>query len=363
MGLYDCGECGFPGILRAVSQWNSNGTITGRSTRLELRSIFIEADFLNEFIARLEERLGIPLGHVVYEAQRNASVEIISGILGRAPAFITRIPGAKRAVVSQFCRMSSTFGMSYAKVVKYRSGKVGEALIRNPFNRDLMAAIIVGAFEALEDQPFSHTWRDAPNGDIIHIEPESSRPEIAVRLGVNVAPVKPGHSDVAACPFCGYPQAYRDLEWSKKEGTIMDLRRGVRMVYLDAYTPMVVIRELVRELGDEVNQLVVEAHKAFCLTHLRKEFLPSGAEEVSDRDRFCREALDAVIIRAQGNPVEHGFEGDVFRVTVENSFSEHLLAGWFAALYELIEGKEARASWEYLDLSTIRYTISPAPGD
>ncbi len=363
MGFYDCRECGFPGLLRALSEWNSNGTITSRSTRLEFRNIFIEADFLNGFIAHLEERLDIPLGHVVYEAQRNASVEFTSVFLGRMPVFITRIPGFKRALLTFACRTAIVFGIAYAKVVmvKYRSGKVGEALIRKPFNRDMIAAIVVGAIEALEDQPFGHTWRDAPNGEIIHIEPETSRPDIAVRLGVNLAPVKPGHNDIATCPRCGFPRAYRDLEWRRKEGIIMDVRRGVRMIYIDAYTPMVVIRELVRELGDEVNELVVEAHKAFCLPHLRKEFLRGGGAELPDRDRFCREALDAIIIRAQGNPVEYGFEGDVFRVTVENSFCEHLLAGWLAALYELAEGRKARAAWEYLDLSTIRYTISPAP--
>lgn len=362
MGLYDCRECGFPGILRTVSVWNSNGTITSRSTRLEFRNIFIEADFLNEFIARLEERLGVPLGHVVYEAQRNASVEFSSEIYRRAPAFTLRIPGVKRALMTLACHIAIVFGISYAKLVEFRSGEVGEALIRNPYNRDLMAAIIVGAIEALYGKPFGYTWRDAPNGEVIHVEPESSRPEVAVRLGVKVAPVKPGHSDIATCPVCGYPQAYRDLEWRKKEGTIMDVRRGVRMVYIDAYTPMVVIRELVLELGDEVNELVVEAHKASCKLHLRKGFLPPGAEEVPDREALYREALDTIIIRGQGNPVEHDFEGDVFRVTVENSFCEQLLAGWLSALYELAEGGEARAAWEYLDPSTIRYTISPAPG-
>jgi hypothetical protein len=360
VGITKCGECGFSRLVWLITRWRDNGTATGISKTLELRSLIIEADFLDEFMASIEERLGVPIGHIVYEAQRNASVDVINGILGRFPAFITRIPGVKRVVVTVFCRMAVVFGMSYAKVVTYKSGVEGEALIRNPFNRELMAAIIVGAFEALEKKPYQHAWRAAKNGEIIHIEPEPSRPEIAQRLALDVAPIKKGHSDIPVCSLCGTPLAYRDLEWRKKEGIVMDTRRGVRMVFIDAYTPEIVVRELASELGDEVIDMVVDAHKAFCLHYLREEFLPCGSVAGAARDALYRDVLDNIIIRGHGNPVQHSFEGETFSVTVENPFSEHFLAAYFSALYELAEGREAQVTWEQLDPSTIRFAVTGA---
>ncbi len=358
MGITKCGECGYPRLVWGITRWRDNGTATGISKIHRTAQHNHRGGFLNEFMARIEEQLGIPIGHIVYEAQRNASLDVINGILGRFPAFITRIPGVKRAVVTVFCRMAIVFGMSYAKVVTYKSGTEGEALIRNPFNQELMAAIIVGAFEALEKKPYKYCWKPAKRGEIIHIEPEPSRPEIAQRLALDVAPIKKGHSDIPVCSRCGTPLAYRDLEWRKKEGIVMDTRRGVRMVFIDAYTPEIVVRELASELGDEIIDMVVDAHKAFCLHHLREEFLPSGSVAGAARDALYRDVLNNVAIRSHGNPVAYGFEGETFSVTVENSFSEHFLAAYFCALYELAEGVEARVTWEQLDPSTIRFSIT-----
>lgn len=358
MIMRKCKVCGYPRDLALITEWNENGTILDKNNRLGFRSIIIEADFLTEFTERIEEQLGVPIQHIVYEAQRNSSIEVINSILGRAPAFVTRIPGVKRLVVSLFCRLSVFFGMSYAKVVSYQPGVRGEALIRNPFHREMMAAVVVGAFEALEKKPFSHTWKKAGGDDIIIIEPEPSRPEIAQRLTFTVAPTRPGHCSTDLCSRCGMPLAYRDLQWRQDEGMIMDTRRGVRMMLLDIYAPMVVVRELASELGDEIYPMVVQAHKAFSLRHLREEFLPSGKAEDLDTEVLYGEVFNTIILRGQGNPVGHSMEGGKLTVTVENPFNEYLLAGYLSALYELAEDKEACVDWEQLDPSTIRFTIS-----
>ncbi len=360
MIMRKCKVCGYPKDLALVAEWNENGTVLDRNNRLGFRSIIIEADFLTEFTESIEKQLGVPIQHIVYEAQRNSSIEVINSILGRGPAFVTSIPGVKRLVVSLFCRLSVFFGMAYAKVVSYQQGVKGEEIVRNPFHGDMMAAIIVGAFEALEKKPFSHTWKKMGGDDVISIEPEPSRPEIAQRLTFNIAPPKPGHCTTDRCSRCGMPLAYRDLQWRQDEGIIMDTRRGVRMVMLDIYTPMVVVRELASELGDEIYPMVVQAHKTFSLRHLREEFLPSGKAEDLDAEVLYGEVFNAIILRGQGNPVDHSMEDGRFTVTVENPFNEHLLAGYLSALYELTEGRESKVDWEQLDPSTFRFTVTPA---
>ncbi len=360
MSITKCGECGFPRILWGICKWQENGTIIGRFTKFDLRAVVLEADILNDFIARIEEKLGVPIGHIVYETQRNASQDVIGTILGIAPRFVYSIPGVKRVVASVFCEMSIIFGMSYARVVKYYKNTIGESLVRNPFNRDLIAAIIVGAFEALMQVPYKYEWKMTPKGEVIHIEPEPSRPEIAERLAVTLTPVKPGHSDIPVCPKCHEPLAFRDFKWDRQQGIVMDTRRGVRMAFLDAYTPRIVIREMEKELGEEVGDMVVEAHKEFCLRHLRDEFLPSGDMAGVDRDRLLRSVMDAVIVRGLGNPVEYSLEGGVLSVKFENCFSDHLMAGFFWALFEIVESRGGKVSWESIDPCTVRFEASPA---
>ncbi len=231
--------------------------------------------------------------------------------------------------------------------------------MRNPFNRELMAAIIVGAFESLERQPFGHAWKNVDGTDIISIRPEPSRPEIAERMTLAPRPPKKGTRSYPRCPRCGVPQNL-NLEWFPDDGRIMDTRRNVRMAFLDAYTAGVVFRELAKELGDEVYPIIIDAQRAFSLRHLREEFLGGGdVGDIVDKDTFYISVLDTLALRGQGNPVDYSSEGGVLDVVIENPFEEHCLAGMLSAMYMLGEGRPAAVSWQELDPSTLQFFLKP----
>jgi len=356
MRIKKCGECGFSWVLAKVIRFNDNGTIT-QLFNPNFRVVLIEGDFLTEVFQRIETELGLPILHIVFEAQRNASIHTINDNLWGPLASARWTTFSKRFTVNMFCRLAVWTGQSYAKTVVYKPGWLGEAIVRNPFNRELMAAIIVGAFEALERMPYSHQWYRLGDDDVISIRPEPSRPEIAQRLTFDTPPPKPGKRSYPRCPRCGVPQLLK-LEWHPDEGIIMDTRRNVRMVFLDAYTPVVVFRELAKELGEDIYPIIIEAQRDFSLHHLRQEFLAGGkvGEEV-DRDTFYIAVLDTLALRGQGNPVDYDTTDGTLRVVIENPFQEHLLAGLLSAMYELGEGRRAEVSWNYLDPSTLEFTV------
>ena len=128
-----------------------------------------------------------------------------------------------------------------------------------------MAAVICGSFECLERQPFDYTWKSLDGDEVIHIEPAEAKPEIAARLDFSLQPIKPGKHEFERCPRCKTPVELGSLEWREDEGLIIDTERNMRMVFLDAYTPNVVIRELARELGDDVYPLVIDAQRSVSL--------------------------------------------------------------------------------------------------
>jgi uncharacterized protein (DUF736 family) len=45
------------------------------------------------------------------------------------------------------------------------------------------------------------------------------------------------------------------------------------------------------------------------------------------------------------------------RVTVENPYNEHLLAGHMAAIFEAVEGVESQIDWENPDRFTTVFTV------
>ena len=353
-----CRLCGFPYAISRMMKWNDNGTIT-LWLRRNFRAVLIEADFLSELFEQIERDMGISIRHIVFAAQRNAATEVAHANI-RGPFTVARLGPFKQISVRLLCRVAIFTGQSYARVLTYRGGRYGEALVRNPFDRDLMAAVIVGIFDGLERKPFGHTWKETDKGDVIVIQPEPSRPELVERMSFATLPPKKGERSFQRCPQCGVPSQLEDLEWNFDEGKVIDRRLQERMVLLDCYPPSVVIRELASELGDAIYPLVVEAQRSFSLRRIRQQFL-AGRDPVLFRNQqyLYERVLETIALRGLGNPATYLHAGERLSVTIENPYNVHLLAGHLAAMYELGEKKPACVEWDYLDENTIRFNMGP----
>lgn len=361
MSIKKCRECGFPYWLSKLIRWNENGTIT-MAVNPDYRVVIIESDFLTHLFSRIEENLGLPIEHLVFEAQRNASVHTIDSQLNKFPYSAGRLGPNKRIVVHAFCRLSLWLGQAYAKAISYKPSKGGEAIVRNPYNRELMAAIILGAFESLERKPFEHSWEKKDGEDIISIKPASQRPEISERLELEYPPLKPGHFYMPRCPSCDTPRELAYLRWNEEEGTIIDKRRDTRLTFLDGYVPSSVFRELEKELGEVIFPLIIQAEKDY--THRRIRDLgmvgtDKGVLPRRERESIYENALATLPLRGQGNPVDYHYSYEGLSVTVENPYNEHLLAGQMAALFEIAEGRDAEVEWASPEESSIVFTMRP----
>jgi hypothetical protein len=358
MRIKKCKECGFSYWLSKYMIWNDNGTITGRG-QPNFRILITEADYLSEIFKEIEQALGVPIGHVVFEAQRIAAKEVLDINLRQARWPIRHLPGVAKLVIVYMDRLALWTGQAYSKKIVSKANGIGEAIIRNPFNRELFAAIVVGAMESLYETPFSYYWKNVGGDDVIRVEPISERPKISERLAFTTPTPKPGIRRYKRCPKCGVPILLKDMQWREEEGQIIDTRRDVRVVVLDIYTTIVVLRELARELGDDIYPIIVDAMRKFSLERIRKEYLAVKKPEGQvDKDGFYRDVLDSLALYGQGNPVSNFAEDDKLTVFVENPFSEYILAGHLSALYELVEGKTPKVNWDFLDPSTVVFELT-----
>jgi len=358
--MFRCRGCGFPLWLSRLIRWNDNGTITLRM-REDFRALLIEADFLTRLFGAIQDELDLPVGEMVFAAQRDAARNVIDVDLS-GPFSVARWGPLRRLTVRVFDRMATWCGQCYSRTKTYRPGSFSEGIIRNPFNRELMAAIITGAFESLEGKPYRHRYERRGEVEFIRVEPDPGRE--LVKNPPPIRPLKPGARRTERCSRCGTPLALRDLKWMEEEGIIMDIRKGVRMVFLDFYATTVVLEELSRKLGESFAPIVVDTQRAFFLRHIWEEFLCERRRpEPLPPGELYRLALDTMALRGQGNPVEYRLEGGRLEVTVENPFDRYLLAGFLSALYECGEGRVPRVEWEEVDDQTLRFTLQPQRED
>jgi hypothetical protein len=358
MAMKRCRECGFPFWLARLIRWNENGTIT-MTVNPDYRVVLIESGFLSHIFSLIEESLGMPVLHLAFEAQRKASVLTIDSQLKRFPYLMGRWGPNKHMVVKTFCGLSSWLGQAYVRPVEYKPGKGGKAIVRNPYNPELMAAIILGAFESLEKRPFEHTWMEEEGEDAISIRPAERSPDKPAGLELERTPLKPGHFHMPRCRSCGTPLELSYLRWHEDEGTIIDNRRNTRLCFLDGYVPTSVFRELERGLGNNIYPLIIQAEKDYTHRRLRELGMAtksSGVLPRCEKESIYENALATLPPRGQGNPVDYKYGYEGLTVTVENPYNEHLLAGQMAALFEAAEGRNAVVNWHSPDPSSIVFT-------
>ena len=122
MRIRKCRKCGFPYWLSKMIRWKNNGTIV-YTLAPDFRLVLIESDLLGSIFTHIEDELGIPISHLVFEAQRNAVAEGIDELFSGFPLSLGRIGPNKYIVPRFFCRLSIWMGMAYAEVTRYKPGK------------------------------------------------------------------------------------------------------------------------------------------------------------------------------------------------------------------------------------------------
>jgi len=358
MRMKKCRLCGFPYLLSKMIRWRDNGTISF-TVMPDFRLILMESEMMADTYSHIGENMGISISHLVFEAQRNAVRWAMDSLLDIFPLSLGRVGPNKQLAVRIFCRLSTWLGCGYVKGLHYRPKRYGEALIRNPFNHDLMTAIILGAFESLERRPFEHEWRKVGGDEVIRVTTSDAKPEFSKRLEITLQPSKNGDCVLPRCPSCGVPADLGYLDWQEEEGEIIDNRRGERMIIIDPYSGSAVFRELEKELGEDIFPLIINAGKDYARDRILK---PGGMSEdggkvsAEDREVFYRKSLRLLPLWGYGNPASLNHEEGRLEITIENPFNKYLLAGYMAALFEAVEEVESKVTWESTQPYSIAFT-------
>lgn len=363
--LMRCRECGFPRMVSFFIKWQDNGTIN-QMMRKDFRVVLLHYGFLDNLFSNVEAKLGISIEHIAFEAQRNASKETFAAFTSLVPGarFFTKPAFVKRIAVELFNKVGVVTGQCLSQTVEYKPGVLGIARIRNPFNSRLMAANVVGAFESLEEVPFDYEIEEqTADGFLIKVRPADRKPELAERLELEHTSMLPGNIGYRRCSRCKAPVAISSqLKWLENDGIILDTRTGSRVIILDGYMVTTVFREMARELGDDVNDLLVDAQREWTIDHVGQLGLidTSGQATPEDLKKAYGEYLKNMSLYGMGNPVSFALEDGNVKVKVDNPYEVHILAGTLQGLRDALEKTTSKVEWKELARGSVEYTVSPA---
>lgn len=344
-----------PSLFRLYLRWGSNGTIEIRLDRTQ-RVALVESDLLDEVYKRIEEMMGFPIGRIVFEAERAAAKATVDALVPRKLDILVRNRLVMHPVSRFFQFISRIAGLGDFDTVFYHVYKGSLARVRNPVNRDILAAMVVGAFESAEGVVYDCTWVEFGDDLYLLIMPSGRKPDIAPRMAPDVVKPLPGNRELALCRRCGLPVDLNHLKWRLEDALIIDSRRDVRMSFIDGYAFSAVFRELIAELGDDIIPVIIEASRE----HARRGIEATGiADGTLERDEAYDRFLDLLPLYGQGNPVARELSGHSLAVTIENPYSTHLLAGQLLAAYEALEKRQGSAAINELSPQKVIITVAP----
>ena len=355
-----CARCGFPGRYTRFLEWHSDGTVIGSVTP-RIPMMFMEVDEWDAISGELASTLGLPIDHVVIEAEKQIGKDLYEMFKRVYHINLKRVPNNRllrpQWVAKLFLRALrrdiSGIGNGSVRVEEYRTGKTLRVRFENPCLTPVVVGNCLGLYESLEIMPGSSAEYGLEGGDlVVRLSHSEETPEYEDRLYLEE--VEPGEGPLRfdRCPVCGVPlKIARSLSWDLPRGVITNPLTGRREVMVAVQSVNAILRELERELGGEIVEILYNAQKRYSLGHLE------GAE-ASGTEGFWEEYLTEMALRGLGYPAEFEAGGDSISVDMRNAYEQDLYAAKLAGGLEKLTGRGSNINWELREREHARYTIS-----
>lgn len=360
-----CPVCGFPLSIAAGIHWRDNGTMSPLFVSKYMRVVMLPTALYDGLFEKLETQLGISIDHILFEAQRNISRSLFESFRSVFPPleYLRRMTLCKRLATELFNKVGLLSGMGYSNTIEYHPGEYVIVRMKNPYNAELVSANGVGGLEMVEGRPLkSEVIDEGGNSYLIRSTIVGERPAISERLKVERPVLIPGNLDYDRCFLCRTPKVVSSrFEWKENEGKMIDRRSGSRVIIMDGFLLNTVLRELAKELGEDVYGLLLSAQRDWTIEHV--EMLGIAQQSASFNSREFEDAFKGYLkdlpVFGYGNPVSFEVTGPKVKVIIENPFQDEVIAGTLQGLYRIFSGEECRIDWAATGKAAVCYSLQP----
>jgi len=346
-------------------EWHSDGTIVG-SIRPRIPLMFIEVDEWDTIYDELALTIGAPIEHIVVEAQKHIGMDLydmVKAIYWNVNA--KRVPNSRwlrpqwlgKLLIWGMRNDLAGLGAGRASLESYLPGDHLTLRFTNPCLHLMVVGNCQGMYESVEKMPGSRAGFKFDGDDLIaFLTPAEGSPKSEDRLYLEEVTGGKGPVAYERCPVCGVPvPASRMLEWNIDRGEIMNPETGKREDMLAVQSLNAILRELERELGEDVVDIVYSAQKYYSLYRLRE----SGALEGS-AEKFWDGYLEGMAVRGLGYPGSFEAVNRSVTVEIENAYNQDLYAAKIAAGLEFVTGGSSAIDWKEHERERGSYIINAA---
>jgi hypothetical protein len=360
-GIEVCPECGVPLMISAAQRWEDNGVISLAMSPSN-RVVFYESGIIDNLFKGIEELIGTDVWHIVTESRRRDARKYIErSFPDEIEAMQTFDPVSDMKELVEMRRRNNLLVNEMGLIYGYGEIKFSTLwdsgvpfpwrtqVIVNPWSMYLYPAEMMGSVEAFEQTDMRVEYREmAENIYEVTASPGNHPIELKERLKKKRYPFKPGEIRYERCSRCDVPVEVGNCSWDLEHGSIFDPVTQRRMAIFGPWAVDSVLDDLKEELGEGVQEVVIEA--------LRRHLRSTLGEEIWLRDMVDFNRMSA--LRGLGNLVQFEGDRDYLTVTFENSCMPLLMVGTVQGLFEMAMGKESSThEWELADDGDLTVTV------
>ena len=368
-GLY-CDICDVPLGISRGNVWYADGTISGKYPPY-IKGTFFDVDELGYLFRSLSEYMDYDIGDIIAGGKYHDTKEYMTAMVEK----MKETSGGKlppdedlyRTMLYPIC----IWGIADVEFLSIEPDKMVIA-VKRPYSIPLLRGDVAGVADVVTGREHTAVWEGDEYEGVMTVAPAQGGSALGKRIDEGSHyDVKPEAEELACvrCEACDAPTMVSELfEWERDRCRIEERSSGRRYCFNNTQGINAVLKMLVGELGEDTERKIEDIAREYSRTlyegrasglDIRKG---PGADppEMNGREGFDLETeLDSFPYRGWGKVSEVSTAEDAWLVTVENPYSDILVAGRIWGMEEAFAGGSLHVAGRVVEGKTLRLTFEP----
>lgn|GEM_PF-1067422 len=356
-----CEVCGVPlGITRG-NMWHADGSINGRFPPF-IKGTFFDVDELNLLFRSLSEVMHYDIGDIVASGKYLDSREYMTAMVEK----MKEGSGGKLPPDEDLYRMMlypvSIWGIASVEFKSIESEKM-VIQVKEPYSVPLLRGDVAAVADVVTGRENMAIWEGDEREGVMTVVPAegfAGKSGLFDKSSGYGAEHGAPELECERCEKCGAPKGVSRLFVWEQDGCRIEERfSGRRYCFNNTRGITAVLRMLVEELGEDIEQKMVEIsrdHARLLYEHIVGK--PEGNGGRGGMDLVAH--LDSFPLRGWGRVTDVSRQEDAPVVTVQDPYNDILLAGRIWGMLEASSGLDLQVAAREADGTALRLAFSPA---
>jgi hypothetical protein len=330
------------GITRG-NMWHADGSLTGRFPP-HIKGTFFDVDELNYLFRSLSDLMQYDIGDIVASGKYRDTREYMTALVEKMKEASGGTLPSDEDLYRTMLYPISIWGIAVVELASTEPDKM-VSNVKEPYSIPLLRGDMAAAADVISGREHMAVWEGDEREGTMTVFPAEGFAKTSDLIGKGSGYGRKHEAKELECEHCrecGAPAGVSKLfKWEKERCRIEERFSGRRYCFNNTQGISAVLKMLVGELGEDVEQKMVEIVRGYSRSlYAGVMGKPEGNGGLGGTDHEAQ--LASFPYRGWGRVTEMSDQGDVWVVAVENPYNEIMLSGRIWGLVEASSSLDLR---------------------